>query len=64
MAEEGCGRLGRGVTDWLDLTVCGLALADKSTDDMARYTKLLEEKLLTVDLRDGLVDKADEEKRR
>ena len=55
---------GRGVTDWLDLTVCGLALADKSSDDMARYKQLLEEKLLTVDLRDGLVDKADEEKRR
>ena len=52
------------MTDWLDLTVCGLALADKSSDDMARYKQLLEEKLLTVDLRDGLVDKADEEKRR
>ena len=39
-------------------------IPDKSSDDMARYAKLLDEKLLTVDLRDGLVDKADEEKRR
>ena len=52
------------MTGWLDLTVCGLALADKSSDDMARFTKLLDEKLSTVDLRDGLVGKADEEKRR
>ena len=42
----------------------GLALADKTVADMERYAKLLDEKLLTVDLRDGLVDKADEEKRR
>lgn len=45
--------------------VCVLSdLVDKTAADMERYTKLLDEKLLTLDLREGLVDKADEEKRR
>ena len=47
----------------LDLCLC-VVLADKTDADFDRYTKLLEEKLLTLDLREGLVDKAEEEKRR
>ena len=44
--------------------VCCLTLVEMTPADNDRYMKLLDEKLITVDLRDGLVDKADEEKRR
>ena len=38
-------------------------MVDKTPADMDRYRKLLNEKLITVDLRDGPVDKVDEEKK-